>query len=186
MKKHFALGVTLLALIWIGSTLIPRGNSGAFDLAAFGRLPVLADGRIKPLDTIARTSLLMLQGRQRLSAAGDRTVEPEEWLLDMLFRPAVADSYQIFRIDNPDVLSLFSLGSGDSAGRVRFSFAELQTGVAELDRQAQLAEPVEAQTRTAFQRAVVEITSKPSARYLIAMSPRSILSEIPSPESNGW
>jgi ABC-type transport system involved in cytochrome c biogenesis permease subunit len=157
MKKFFALGVTLLALIWIASTLVPRGNAGAFDLAGFGRLPVLADGRIKPLDTIARTSLLMLQGRQRLSAAGDRTVEPEEWLLDMLFRPAVADSYQIFRIDNPDVLSLFGLGSGDSAGRVRFSFAELQTGVAELDRQAQLAEPVEAQTRTAFQRGVVEL-----------------------------
>ncbi len=157
MKKHFALGTLLLALAWVGSTLVPRGNPGAFDLAAFGKLPVLADGRIKPLDTIARTSLLMLQGRQRLTAADGRELTPEEWLLDVFYRPDVADAYRIFRIDNPDVLSLFNLGTGGGAGQVRFSFTQLQSGLAELDRQAQLADPVDASARTSFQRAVVEL-----------------------------
>ena len=172
-KKYFAAAVFLLALAWVGSTLIPHGNSGEFDLASFGRLPVLADGRIKPLDTIARTSLLMLQGRQRVATADDRELAPEEWLLDVLFRPAAADADRIFRIDNPDVLSLFGLGSGDNAGKVRssfaqlfglgsgdkvrFSFAQLQSGLSELDRQAELAGPVDAPARTAFQRAVVEL-----------------------------
>jgi len=155
--RYLASGVLLLALAWVAATLVPRGNSGAFDLAGFGRLPVLADGRIKPMDTIARTGLLMLQGRQRLATADGRAVTPEAWLLDLLYRPDVADAYRIFRIDNPDVLSLFGLGTGDSAGQVRFSFAQLQSGLAELERQAELADPVDAAARTAFQRAVVEL-----------------------------
>jgi len=157
MKRYSASGALLLALVWVGSTLAPRGNPGAFDLAAFGRLPVLADGRVKPMDTIARTGLLMLQGRQGLAAADGRAILPEEWLLDVFFRPDEADGYHIFRIDNSEVLSLFGLGAGESAGQVRFSFAQLQSGLPELDRQAQLAGPVDASARTAFQRAVVEL-----------------------------
>jgi len=157
MNRHAAFWVLLLGLAWVGSTLIPHGNPGGFDLTSFGRLPVLADGRIKPMDTIARTALLMLQGHQRLAAPDGRAVAPEEWLLDVFFRPDTADTDRIFRIDNPDVLSLFGLGAGDSAGQVRFSFVQLQSGLAELERQAELAAPVEAATRTAFQRAVVEL-----------------------------
>jgi len=157
MKRHVALVAVVLALAFVASTLVPRGNAGASDLSAFGRLPVLADGRIKPLDTIARTSLLMLQGRQMVAADGGRELSPEEWLLDVFFRPGLADSYAIFRVDNTDVLSLFGVGSGDSAGRVRFSFKELRPGLPELERQAQLAGPVDAAVRTAFQRAVVEL-----------------------------
>lgn len=154
LRRHFALGASVLALAWVCSTAIPRGNPGAFDLAGFGKLPVLADGRIKPLDTIARTSLLMLQGRQRVEVEAGRTLAPEEWLLDVLYRPDAADGYRIFRIDNSEVLSLFGLNSGE---RVRYSFAELESGVSELERQAQLAEPVDAASRTAFQRAVVDL-----------------------------
>ncbi len=157
MRKYFAWGTLLLALAWAASTLLPPGKAGSFDLPAFGRLPVLADGRIKPLDTIARTSLLMLQGRQRVIAGDGDVISPEAWLLEVFYRPAVADAYKIFRIDNPEVLSLFSLGAGDTAGQVRFSFAQLQSGMAELDRQAQLAEPVDAAARSVFQRAVVEL-----------------------------
>jgi ABC-type transport system involved in cytochrome c biogenesis permease subunit len=120
---------------------------------------VLADGRLKPMDTIARTGLLMLQGRQRIEAAGGRELTPEEWLLDVLYRPDVADTYPVFRIDNSDVLSLFALGSGETAGQVRYPFTQLESGLAELERQAQMAGPVDAAARTAFQRAVMELYS---------------------------
>ena len=157
LRRHFVGIVSLVALAWFASTLVPRGAAGGYDLGAFGRLPVLADGRIKPMDTIARTGLLMLQGRQRLAAADGSEITPEEWLLDVLYRPDIADTYRIFRVDNPDVLSLFGLASGDSAGQVRFSFEQLAPGIAELERQAQLASSVDAAARTAFQRAVNEL-----------------------------
>jgi ABC-type transport system involved in cytochrome c biogenesis permease subunit len=156
-RRFLAPAILLLALVWAGSTLIPKRNSGGFDLQSFGRLPVLADGRLKPLDTIARTSLLMFQGRQRLDTGDGRELTPEAWLLDVFFRPGIADTYRIFRIDNPDVLSLFNLGSGDGPGQVRYSFTQLESGLSELERQAQLAGPVDASARSAFQRAVVEL-----------------------------
>ena len=33
----------------------------------FGRVPVLLNGRIKPLDTVARNSLLIIHGKQTLA-----------------------------------------------------------------------------------------------------------------------
>jgi ABC-type transport system involved in cytochrome c biogenesis permease subunit len=157
MKRYFALGTLVLALVWVGATMMPHQEASAFALGEFGRLPVLADGRLKPMDTIARTSLLMLQGRQFVTRPDGRTLAPVEWLLDVFFLPDIADSYRIFRIDNPDVLSLFGLSTGEGGGALRFSFKQLQSGLPELERQAQLAEPVDAAARTAFQRAVVDL-----------------------------
>jgi len=155
--RKIAVIALLAGVAWLGYTLVPRGNPGGFDLSSFGRLPVLADGRLKPLDTIARTGLLMFQGRQSLVTTDGREVPPDEWLLDVLFRPGTADTYRAFRIDNPDVLTLFGLGTGDGAGQVRYSFRQLEAGLPELERQAQLAGPVESSQRSAFQRAVVEL-----------------------------
>ena len=157
MRKDLPLAVSLLALIWVGSTFVPRGNPARFDLDGFGRLPVLMDGRLKPLDTVARTGLLMLQGRQLVRDPAGQPVPPVAWLLDVFYRPSLADTYPVFRIDHPDVLSLFGLGSGDGDAGVRFSFSKLAPKLAELDRQADLAAPVEAAVRTPFQRAVVEL-----------------------------
>jgi len=159
VKRHLPLIALALGLLWVAATLLPRGNTGPFDLAGFGRLPVLAGGRIKPLDTIARTGLLMLQGRQRVLTPNGKEVTPEEWLLDVFFLPETADAYQVFRIDNPDVLSIFSLARTDGEGGVRFSYRQMQAGLDELDRQAHLAEPVENAERSAFQRAVIELRS---------------------------
>ncbi len=84
---------------------------------------------------------------------------PEEWLLDVFFVPETADAYQVFRIDNSDVLSIFGLTRADGDGGVRFSYRQMQAGMDELDRQTHLAEPVENAERSAFQRAVVELRS---------------------------
>jgi ABC-type transport system involved in cytochrome c biogenesis permease subunit len=154
-RSWLPLGAVLAAVLGVGSTLAPHGPVHGYDLPAFGRLPVLSDGRVKPLDTLARTTLLMVQGRQRVTVE-NRTLDPEEWLLDVLFRPDEADGYKVFRIDNSDVLSLFGLSTSDG-GQVRFSFAQLAPGVAELDRQAQLAAQVESAERSSFQRAVLDL-----------------------------
>jgi ABC-type transport system involved in cytochrome c biogenesis permease subunit len=157
MKKYFPTTVLLLALLALGATLLPGPSPRGFDLAAFGRLPVLADGRLKPMDTVARNTLLVLQGRQRVVTPDNRALTPHEWLLDLFFRPAEADTYAVIRIDNADVLSLFNLARSDGNGGVRFSFNQLRNGLAELDRQAQLVDAVESAERSAFQRAVAEL-----------------------------
>ncbi len=160
IERYFAVAVVLVALVSVAKTLIPEGNSGDFDLRGFGQLPVLADGRMKPFDTIARNGLLVLQGRQSIDLPDKRRITPDEWLLDVMFKPELADQYPVFRIDNAEVLSLFDLSGADSGGQVRFSFAQLQPGLSKLDQQAELASPVDASARTVFQGAVIELRER--------------------------
>lgn len=156
MKKRLPLFVTLAALLAVAWTWRAPGNPGEYDLAAFGRLPTLVNGRVKPLDTVARTSLLTMQGRQRV-VAGGRTLTPTEWLLDVVYRPSVADDYQVFEIVHPDLLALMNLAADDGSGKKRFSARQLAKSLGELERQAKLADDTEAAVRTAFQRAVVQL-----------------------------
>jgi ABC-type transport system involved in cytochrome c biogenesis permease subunit len=157
MRSRWPLLFPLAALAAIALSLLPARNRGDFDLVGFGRLPVLADGRLKPLDTVARSALLVLQGRQEVVIPGDRTLEPVAWLLDVCYQPVLADDYRVFRIDNADVLSLFNLRAVDGQDNVRFSFRQLEDNLDELDRQAKMAAAVDASARTAFQRAVVDL-----------------------------
>src|SRR5205085_10207508 len=112
MKRFLPLIVLVLAAGWLVSALRTPANQTAFDLEAFGRLPVLVNGRIKPLDTVARTSLLVLQGRQRVTNLPDTKPlvgTPTEWLADLLFNPEKADTYPTFRLsatDSPELLTL--------------------------------------------------------------------------------
>ena len=154
IRKSLPFLVLLLGVAYVGSTLVPAHNDSEFNLRDFARLPVLVDGRIKPLDTVARTSLLVLQGRQRFVAPNGNGLQPVEWLLDVLFNPAIADDYQHFLIDNSEVLAIFGREQGE---RKRFSFNELRSGLAELERQMRLADQVEEPLRTPFQREVATL-----------------------------
>ncbi|MFM1748003.1 MAG: hypothetical protein RLZZ188_1669 [Verrucomicrobiota bacterium] len=157
MKRFLPLAALLLSLIYVGSTLRAPKNPGVFDVNAFGRLPVLVNGRLKPLDTVARSSLLQLQGRQAVTTPDGRRLQPVEWLLDVAFRPNLADGYQHFEIVNPDVLAIFELRTSDGQGDKRFSLKQLQPKIAELQKQARLADQVDAAVRTPFQRGVLQL-----------------------------
>jgi len=157
MKRFLPIAALLLAVAYVASTLRPPANPGAFDINAFGCLPVLVNGRLKPLDTVARSSLLQLQGRQTVTTPDGRRLQPAEWLLDVAFRPNLADAYQHFEIVNPDVLAIFELRSTDGQGEKRFSLKQLQPKIAELQRQTRLADQVESAVRTPFQRAVIQL-----------------------------
>jgi ABC-type transport system involved in cytochrome c biogenesis permease subunit len=139
-----------------GLALVPPRDARPFRTQAFAELPVLNGGRIKPLDTVARTALLMLSGKQSVRA-GEETVEPARWLLDMLFRPAVAAHYACFAIDDPDVLGLIGI---QQTTQRRFSFNELAPKLMEISRQAAQAQGVKADQRTRFQSAVVNLEER--------------------------
>ncbi|MBI5691877.1 MAG: cytochrome c biogenesis protein CcsA [Verrucomicrobia bacterium] len=157
MNTRLPLFVLLAVTAGVAFTLRTPRLGGEFDLDAFTRVPTLVNGRVKPVDTVARTSLLMLQGRQRVVAPDGRTVAPAEWLLDMFFKPLQADRYQVFEVVHPDVLAMLGLATTDGAGGKRFSLTQLQPRLMELDRQARLADDVEGAARTPFQRAVVQL-----------------------------
>lgn len=182
MKKIVPLVIVLAMLGYVAGTLLSPHNPGAFDLVAFGKLPVLADGRIKPLDTVARSSLLQLQGRQEIRAPEVKeplVASPVEWLADVFFRPEKADTYPVFAIDHleqPDVDALIGrtpetlrIEYHSTAYRIlaitdmvpktqrRFSYKELEPHLEAIQEQAKLASQVDQAVRTPFQKSVFQL-----------------------------
>ncbi|MBI2497061.1 MAG: cytochrome c biogenesis protein CcsA [Opitutae bacterium] len=160
MKRFLPLLVLVLGVVYLGSTLRPQRDRTAFKLNDLDRVPVLVNGRIKPLDTVARTSLLTLQGRQRLVTPDGRSLPPAEWLADVLFAPAKADTYRCLLIENHEVLDLLGLKPADGDGGKRFSYAQLREKLPELEKQARLADGVEQPLRTPFQKQVVTVRDR--------------------------
>jgi hypothetical protein len=130
-------------------------------VTAFGRFPVLSEGRIKPLDSVARSTLLVIQGYQRRHRRPDkRDLTPDEWLLDVLFCAREGGHLPDLRTSTtPDLLSLIGRNDANLAIRYeeRLSFNEIAPHFADLEAQEKLAEPVEAQSRTRFQSSVVQL-----------------------------
>jgi ABC-type transport system involved in cytochrome c biogenesis permease subunit len=179
MKRLIPLLVLLLGALYLASSLRAPKNPTAFDVAGFGRLPVLLNGRIKPVDTVARTTLLTLQGRQRVkNPEHDKAYvpSPTAWLLDVIYRPELADTYTTFKIDNHELLSLIGKSTDtlqvnyDSGVKrtmaligflpsrhSRFSYNELSPYLEEIERQSQLAISTDSKNRTPFQRAVLAL-----------------------------
>ena len=165
VRKLVPYVAALLALAGAGAALLPRTEVRGFDLDAFAELPVLEGGRVKPIDSIARNSLLVISGKQSFRSeacqtAGNpacRTVGPREWLLDVLFRPELADRQPVFQIDDPEVLGLIGL---PQTSQRTFPFATLIPHLAEIERQAQAAQQVESQARTRFQAAIVNLYNR--------------------------
>jgi ABC-type transport system involved in cytochrome c biogenesis permease subunit len=157
MKRFLPLIVLLLGVIFVASTLFPHKAASEFDLDGFGRLPVLVNGRIKPLDTVARTTLLTIQGRQPVVTPEGKSITPTEWLLNVCFTPGDADKIRCFEIVHPDVLALLNLTPDDGDGKKRFSFSQIGSSVAELERQARLADGVDEKERNKFQKALLTL-----------------------------
>jgi len=154
VQKYLAWGAAALALLIALVFALPGGKARGFDVSGFGNLPILEGGRVKPLDSLARNSLLVIHSRQGFRHEG-RTVGPDEWILDVLFRPQVADTQPIFVIDDPDVIGL--IGAKQTKNRNYFSFADLSSHLDEIQKQASAAQPIAAQKRTRFQSAIVNL-----------------------------
>jgi ABC-type transport system involved in cytochrome c biogenesis permease subunit len=130
-----------------------REASEQMHLADFGRIPVVDGGRVKPIDTLARTSLLMISNRQTLSEDG-RSIAPVQWLLDVMTSQlsdrSPADKFRVFRIENIEVLNMLGLER-----RYGFRYAIEEFGTA--DKMARLQERAEeAQKRDPKERDVVD------------------------------
>lgn len=168
MKRWFPIAFTLVLALWVaGSIRVPKEKS-EFAVNEFGRLPVVANGRVQPLDTFARNSLLQLREKQKANLEpwkswyeGPKTLTASQWLMDMTMRQNVADTYPIIRIDNPELKGLLALPmEADAAKQTdgkHFSWLQIQPKLKELDEQAKRAGAKESAQRNSFERAVMHL-----------------------------
>jgi ABC-type transport system involved in cytochrome c biogenesis permease subunit len=146
--------VVVSVIFWLGWGLRVPHDRGSFDSIGFGRIPVIAGGRVKPMDTVARTSLVILSGKQSLRLSRSQELPAIAWLADVMMKPETADEYPSFRIDHPEVRSLLSLSDRDGK---QVSYNRLKDQLDEIDHQAKLAQPIENAHRSLFQRSMLKL-----------------------------
>jgi hypothetical protein len=155
VRRFFPALIFLLALLWVGASLTPpRTAPDAFDYAGFGRLPVLVGGRVKPLDTVARNTLLIIHGKQSLELTDRGRLTALPWLADVLFNAPLADDYRAFAINNADVLGLFGW---EQTVRKYFSYAELRPFLRQIEEQGALSDKLQSVERSAYQNGILNL-----------------------------
>jgi len=101
----------------IVAVFMPK-KDGELHVREFARLPVLMNGRVQPFDSVARNTLLQIRstGDVPLEEVPSwkfwhhpKKLKSSEWLLEVLFKPAVADTRPIFLIHLPDLLAVLNL-----------------------------------------------------------------------------
>ena len=155
MKRFLPWIILAVASACIAANwLPPKTAKDDFDLSRFGEIPVLVGGRIKPLDTVGRNSLLIIHGKQELRLEGGKRLSAMQWLTDTLFNAPVADQYPVFVVQNAEVLGLFGWQQSD---RKYFSFAEFAPFLKQIDEQAAQSDKLEAVQRSAYQSAILNL-----------------------------
>src|SRR5262249_39533486 len=76
--------VVLLATGWILSkAMVPSAKPDQIDYYEAGKIPVLQNGRIKPLDTVARSTLQAISGRTEVQDENRKVVASAmQWYID--------------------------------------------------------------------------------------------------------
>ena len=155
MKRFIPWIALILSATWVASSWRPpRVAADDVDLTKFGKIPVLVGGRIKPLDTVARNSLLIIHGKQTVRLANGKRLTAMAWLTDTLFNAPVADQHPVFVIQNAEVLGLFGWEQSD---RKNFSFAELSPFLKQIDDQGEQSDKLESVERSAYQNAILNL-----------------------------
>lgn len=134
------VAVAVFAGWFLAGTQAPKPKNG-FDLAAFGRLPVLTEGRLQPLDSVARNALLSMSGRSVVRLTNGTSLSATEWLLDTMARPQLADQLPVFRVQHPDLAGLLG---GNNSGLQYFSFDDVTNELEGLQGQVDKLEEAEA------------------------------------------
>ncbi len=147
----------LLALAYLLSFLPHVKEDGGFNYELFGQTPVLHSGRIKPLDTVARTSLLLLSGKQTLKIDGAESARAMVWLTELMFSPAKTYGYKTFRIDHPEVLGLLRV---EQSASPLYDFSTIEPHLGEIEQQARRASQIDEEKRSGFESAVLDLYRK--------------------------
>ncbi len=143
---------------WYLSNAIPPSTpTNAPNYYAFGKLPLMYEGRIKPFDSLARNALRSLSGWQTFTDLEKNTRSASQWFLDTVTNPDLADRYKVFRIENLELLSMFGL---DKQNRLLYSFDDLRPHMEEFRKQIDLAVKADKRERSPFQRKVLELAER--------------------------
>jgi ABC-type transport system involved in cytochrome c biogenesis permease subunit len=157
--------VVVTASIFLASLRPPPDKDFAY--SEFARLPLVFNGRLKPMDSLARNSLLEIRQKQTLNLEPWKAwnEKPEiipaiQWLATVMMNPVVADQWPVFRIDNDELIALLKLPGRDPLQHQdgkHYSWAQIAPELEALDREVnRISEREDSKESSSSQRTPVE------------------------------
>ncbi len=169
MKKWLPIILTVVMAGWfVGQLQAPKDEGFAFN--QFGQLPLVFNGRVKPMDSLARSSLLQLREKQTLNTEPwkawnekPKIISATEWLVTLMMNPGVADAWPVFRVDNPDLIALLKLPEKNLAEQQdgkHYSWNQIEPALDNFDQESQRIGKIEASQRNAYEQATVKMRGR--------------------------
>jgi len=155
MKKIINYLVLLLFLLTFFWGLRPESNQ--YDLDSFAHLPIMDEGRRKPIDTFSRNLLTVLSGKQYLRLDSGEHISANQWLLDCLSGKDNALDYKVIRITSLDLL--YNLGL-EKRKRYRYSYREIMPAMLKLEKAAQDAGKKDSRDRDLYDRESIKLANR--------------------------
>ncbi len=123
------------------------------------------------MDSLARNALLQLREKQTLNLEpwkewdeNPKIISATEWLANVMMNPAVADDWPVFRLDNPDLISLLKLPEKDAAKKSdgkHYSWDQITPSLQTLDAENERVETNTApSSRTAYEQSVLKMHAR--------------------------
>jgi len=179
MKKWLPLILVGVMAAWFVSTLRPPSAKYftqpefARAYADFERLPLVFNGRFQPMDSLARNSLLQIREKQTANLEPwkewyekPKIINATEWLVTTMTRPEVADTWPVFRVDNPELITQLKLPQKDKAAESdgkHFSWNQIQPSLDVMQKESERIggrerrKESDVSQRTPFEQAVMKL-----------------------------
>ena len=156
------VAILSVGLIVLAAARSPRREPSTADWQAAGTLPVMHEGRIKPLDTVARNTLQLMSNRTTVTMPEGATgpqgrLSATQWLLGVMANSSWVSDAPVFRIDALEVLDLFDLTRRSGH---RYSLNELEASRGKLEQQVAAARETPPEKRTFYQKKCAELRQK--------------------------
>lgn len=192
--------VVALAIVYLSSMMSPPADlEGRPHLMLFGALPLQDDGRIKPFDTLARNSLMIISGRQTfVDEKGDK--QPAiRWLLDVMTSgpvfqlaneegggprfPLDGEKHRVFRIDNPEVVTLLGLERREGS---RYAVAEFRDRLGKLEQESDKVVRKDPKQLTPYEKGVHDLAQHLQLYIKLARWPETFYVVPPEAPGDDW
>ena len=112
-------------------------------------------GRVKPLDSVARNTLLVLRNKRTALDAEEEKVPAIDWLAQVLFEPEKADQLKTFLIDHDQLLGL--IGKKLAEHGKHYSYSQLEPFLSQIETTAREAGKTEQEKRDSFDQNVLDL-----------------------------
>ena len=120
-------------------------------LETFKQLPILSQGRIKPVETYAQSFLMQLSGKSRYEKES-----AVQWFARFLFAPRTTFNDKIFLINNPEILEALKV---DPEKKRRYSYQQLEPSFGKLEELARVAHAMDEKSQSVVEKELVRVYS---------------------------